>query len=346
MAGRKGSKQGKLAQEVFKPGDIDAGGASAADRMAIIDYTEEAVLKNAEGSAAIRLGEVSEKIERLEQRLEDRSKRREKKAETRADKLGRAAAWRAVGVQERYVHADLPWWGTFFVLLILAALDFYIFAQAYAFVDDVADFSVQWWLGGILGLTVFLAGVVLARQLKTLFVSRQQEKLLHDASAQGQSNEQLVPLYASPGMLWGTGISFAVLCAAGFYVRIEGSDEGVGVLILQALIPLLVVVVELYLYDPLERYERGETLIDRLIRARQKKLMHRHDRMVEAYQAYVARTKASYNLERTTAAIIAADFGMDVTGERLYDPAARNGSAGDMWTTPPDQDEAGRDDRR
>jgi hypothetical protein len=328
---RRGKKPGKLAREVFRVGHLEAAGAPAEARLVLIDDLEAAAVSAIEGGARARLGTIREQVARREAWLQDRAAARARRHAAVLDRITTAAAWRGVGIQERYSTVMLRPTARLAVLLLFASLDFFVFAQAYAFVDDVPDFSVQWWLGGLLGLTVFAAGLTLSHQLKTLVVASRQRAYLD-----GRADEEgtaLVPLEVSIPMVVCTAIVFLLLCAAGLAVRVEGGEEQWGALILPASIPLLVVLVEAYVHDPLERRGPSETWVDRLIRGRKARYEHRHDRLLDALQGYLAQVEVGFRYERNTARVIAADLGMAVPARveavEATVPAPRNGHVGD-----------------
>ncbi len=151
------------------------------------------------------------------------------------------------------------------IITLLASLDFYIFAQAYAAADgSIRDWhDPRWWLGGLLGLCVFVVGVVFSHALKNLIAARAQRELLkrggrgpaHDrpGGAREAGDDQVAAAVAAQRR----GI-FAVLLWAGFLLRLQGSaTSSLVITLFQSLIPLVGVAAELFLFDPFHRVLPG-----------------------------------------------------------------------------------------
>ena len=86
------------------------------------------------------------------------------------------------------------------------------------------DIAVQFWIGGIFGLVVFIVGMTTARLFKDTILSRAQNCLLEEAEQNKvtidvDTRKRLVVCRPAGGMLWASSAVFVGLCVAGIAIR-------------------------------------------------------------------------------------------------------------------------------
>lgn len=195
----------------------------------------------------------------IERALTDEEERRNQRARDRRYEAEQAAAWREVGIQQRVRTPGLPRHLRWLALAFLATIDFYVFALAIAKDQDVAASPAQplFLFGGVLGLVVFGAGLVLSHLGKEVVYAWQQRKLLDEINTGDRqvSEAVRVRLVVSKPQ-WVTlsfvTLIFGLLSGYAFAIRYweMSAGDNPNVVIFLSLIPLLAVGVELYLYDP------------------------------------------------------------------------------------------------
>ncbi|OHV35963.1 MULTISPECIES: hypothetical protein [Pseudofrankia] len=171
--------------------------------------------------------------------------------------------WRLAGLGWRFTSVRTSGWLRVLLLMFLAALDFKVFADAWAYVNRAESGLVHYLLGGGVGLGVFVVGMALAHGLSQVFLDRAQRGLLEDADAglvhlDEDLRRRLVLARPVLGRVVITGVIFMVLVLLGMLVRM-GADLNSAdrpAVIMQALIPLVGVAAEFWLTDPLDRPER------------------------------------------------------------------------------------------
>ena len=240
--------------------------AGAEKRHTVLSELATKDVQLVKASADDDLIDIEAQVKEVQQELElFEDAHHKRKAEPRRHRIEQAAAWRSVGIEERIPNLILPGPGRAAILTLLASLDFYIFAQAYAAADgSIRDWhEPSWWLGGLLGLCVFVVGVVFTHGLKNLIAARAQHELLREAG-HGQLkidqavSDKLVTLKSSLPSLLSSGVIFAVLLGAGFLLRLQGSaTSNLVITLFQSLIPLVGVAAELYLFNPFHRVPPG-----------------------------------------------------------------------------------------
>jgi hypothetical protein len=307
-------KPGRIAKSILRNvGDVDVSRIGSERRIEVVDRMSDLEIMQVTAAGVRSVRRPVRRIAALERRIGDRARRRERKNALRRDRVEQGRLWRSVGVYEKTPHYALPFLGRVFVLVVLAALDFYIFAQAYAVVEDISEFDLLWWLGGILGLVVFLMSIVLANALKTLLTERAQRRIIAEATQ--PLPDGLVVLEASREALQGAGAVFAVLLIAGVWIRIAGSAEDVSVatVLFQGLIPLVAVVVELYLHDPMERKAIEPNVIDRWLGKRLAAQERRKANVEEETDLARGQVRQMYEIERSMLDIEQQDLGIRPT---------------------------------
>jgi hypothetical protein len=315
---RRGHRPGKLAKQLIRSvGDADIALAGAETRPRVLKSLEEAEIEDLRASSRASTRAVEELISELRTEMDARAEVRERRLELIKDKVEQGKLWRSVGVQERIPQMHVNFQARLVVLALLASLDFYVFAQAYAVVADVGGYGVQWYLGGLLGLAVFIAGVALAHAIKGSILARSQRSMMVEAGQDkvkidGRVRERLVESRTSILALGLTTTIFLALSVAGVLVRVGGSStqDSLAVVFFQALIPLVSVVVELYLHDPTERDEPQPNIIDRRLERRLVKAEKRLRAMGQHLEAKIAKIEGLYKVEAAILDVEQKDMGL------------------------------------
>ncbi|ADP84721.1 hypothetical protein [Pseudofrankia inefficax] len=315
---RRGNQPGKLAKQLIRRvGDADVALAGAETRPKVLKTLEDAEVQEIRAATRADARSLEEEIAELRTEIDARAERRERQTELMRHKVEQARLWRSVGVQERIPQLHLGKAARSAVLIVLAALDFYVFASAYASVDDVGQFTVSWWLGGLLGIAVFFAGFALSHAIKGSILARAQRQFLH-AADNGRLNidqdvrPQLVDSKSSPLALWLTAIIFFILMIAGVLVRVQGSaaNASLALILFQGLIPLVAVVVELYLHDPMERDDPLPTWRDRRLERKLARAERRLRVVAAQVEARVAKIEKLYRVEEAILDVEQKDMGL------------------------------------
>lgn len=316
---RRSNRPGRLARQLIdrSGGDSDIAHASADTRPKVLKSLEDAEIEEIRGASRSGTQRVEALIAELRTELDTRDERRERQLEMVKDKVEQARLWRSVGVQERLpqMHISAPL--RIVALLLLASLDFYVFAQAYAVVADVGGYGAQWWLGGLLGLAVFVAGLALSHAIKDSILAHAQRDMLKEASEgrikiEKAVRERLVESRPSILALLLTATIFLALSVAGVLVRVNGSstNNSLAVVFFQALIPFVSVVVELYLHDPTERHEPRPNAVDHQLERRVVKAEKRLRALAESVDAKIAKTERLYKVEAAILDMRQRDLGV------------------------------------
>lgn len=316
------ARRKEVSAEIFGYGDIDTRGASGRDRLGILDAEERAALSQAKsnGEGAIRQAYTAYQDALL--RYKRRRDRREERNKAHEPRILFAQAWRELGVQERYPHQHLHWAGFLAIIAFLGGIDFFIFAQAYAIVEDVEDYSLGWWVGGFIGLVVFGAGLVVARQIKTFIAGHEQRALLREVQNEGDTTrprydvrgkEQTLP-FSKANILALTlaGVFFGSLVIAAIVIRFEGSRGDVAPIVMTGLLPPLIVAIEVFLYDPLYRLPLKPGRRERKAERHARKKGIQLENVIASYDSFIQKTRAAYAHQRQIAQVKAADLGIEV----------------------------------
>jgi hypothetical protein len=236
-------------------------------------------------------------------------------------KIEQGRLWRSVGVQERIPQLHLGAGARNAVLAILALLDFYVFAYAMGTVTDAKIWSVEWLIGGVLGLAVFFIGYVLAHAVKGRILSKAQRQFLRAAdegrlAIDPEVRPQLVDSKSSALALWLTGTIFMALLVVSIGVRMLGSvatgnSSTSGIMALfQGLIPLVSFGVELYLHDPTERDDPMPNWRDRRFERRLARAERRLRVVAAQVEAQVAKIEKLYRVEEAILDVEQKDMGL------------------------------------
>lgn len=305
-------RPGRMAKGILEQiGDIDSSSVAREKRLGLLDNMRDLEVKQIDGGAYAAARRPLERLARLDEWIGARAKRREDRREQLKDRVEQGRRWRALGIYERIPHLDFPAWARAVLLLVLASLDFYVFAEAWAVVEDVADYSSGWFVGGVFGFVVFVVGLFLSNALKVRVTAGAQRRLMNERADSGDDVAGLVALEPSSlGLLLPLSV-FLVLVVAGVIVRATGSDDASpAALAIQSLVPVAAVVAEFYLYNPMERREPQPNWIDRWLarrRARWERRLESIDTQTELAKAQVA---TMYAVEREVLDIEQQDRGV------------------------------------
>lgn len=204
----------------------------------------------------------------------------------------------------------------------MASFDFYVFAQALALVDDVADFSFFWFVGGALGLIVFVSGFFLAHQVKELVVGNAQRNLVAEfreedpdfkAAYSVRGVDRVLPYSKADTLtlVLSSGV-FVILVILAIVIRWNANSGDWASVFLTGMVPVVIVVTELYLNDPLYRLSKKPGFWERHLEGVARKKRISLENVIASYDGFVAQTQAGYNHQRQIARVTAADLGIEV----------------------------------
>ncbi|MDQ1138449.1 hypothetical protein QE410_003248 [Microbacterium sp. SORGH_AS 1204] len=329
------SRRKDVSSRVFTYGDIDTRGATGGDRLAILDAEERAALFQAKSNGEGAIRNAYTRYQDALLRYKRRRDRREEKNKAHEPRIAFAEAWRALNAQERYPHAHLHWLAQVVIFGLLAGLDFYVFAQAYAVVDDLAEFSIQWWLGGLLGLVVFVAGIILARQIKAIIVATSQHSLVKDLqddiptkrpqyTVRGES--RTLPYTRASGLaLTLSGSIFIALVGLAIWVRLDATTGDLPAVMMTGIIPIVIVAVEIYIHDPLFRLVQKPGRRERSAERRARKRGVELENIIASYDSFIRKTRAGFAHQRQIAKVTAADLGIDTDSDTPQGEGSEDG---------------------
>ncbi|HOA51587.1 MAG TPA: hypothetical protein PKI05_04980 [Thermogutta sp.] len=171
-------------------------------------------------------------------------------------------AWAEAGLANALPVWHVPGWLRALLTLLMAGLDFYIFANAISKALRASDDPglPQFWLGGATGLLVFIVGVAMAHNiknrswLKVLAENDPQERnaLWRESLSAGKT--ALVVMVTVYGLLTvvALGVRFGqVQKPISIWVVDPGARGEIAAIILFTLVPLVAVALEVALHDPL-----------------------------------------------------------------------------------------------
>jgi len=289
---------GAVAAWARSVGDVDMAIAGPLARVQLVRGRRDSAVNRAEAAGVEAARPTQEKIAKVDERLESRARRRQVKADRRQAWTEQGRLWRAAGIEERLVTLHWPALVRILVGAAFAAVDFYIFARAYAYLDRSGG-TANFVIGGVLGLFTFVVGLLLAHGLKTFALSRAQRSLLADRP-EFPGRERLV--VTRPGLVWTAtaGTVFAVLAVLVAAIRYEGlsaPERNIYIALVQALVPVVAVLAELWLYNPAERPEPQPNWIDRRLDA-QRALLARQLQAVQERTGHLTQSlRDSYGVE-------------------------------------------------
>lgn len=323
-------RKSRLHKRIFDGiGDIDTRGATGDDRIAILNSEERVALSHSRAAAELSIRTQFGRWRDAHEKYVRARTRRLRRESHREHMLSFSEAWKHLGVEERYPQVHLHWTASMIVFIVLGGLDFYVFAQAYAVVDDAADFSYGWWIGGLLGLVVFVAGVIVARQLKIHVLSSAQAGLVEEYKLEDPEFRPVVSINGKNRHLPQNRVNimtlvlsvvlFLFLTVLAFIVRLGDEDTGLPATLMTAAVPLVIVAVELYMYDPLDRKRSNAGWWERHLYRKAMLQQRRLDTVIKAYEKYILKLRAQYAQERKMAAVEASDRGISVSSKSISD---------------------------
>ena len=247
---------GNRASSIFGYGDIDV--MSERDsHHEMLDATEQMALRSARSSNTAYLEKLRTKLSAVQKHVSRRTERREGASTDLSDMTGQAEAWRSVGIRERFTLWRIPAFSKWLLWLLIAGIDFYIFAQAVAFAENIKEpgpGDSEFWMGGAYGLIIFLVGIFVARALRKVDYSNAQKKLLKDLGTSTADGQDLRVSQPSVGITIFVTVTYVALIVYAYMLRSDAMGEGdsQGLLLIQTIVPALGVVVELLIDDPTE----------------------------------------------------------------------------------------------
>jgi hypothetical protein len=308
---------GQLAKSLIRGvGDADVAVAGAEARPEVVDKIRDYDLGQVREAYSATASRVLARIEELRRDLRSAEEQWEKRYEKVRAKVEQAKMWRDTGVQERIPNLPMPLPVRFAVLLVLAFLDFYIFAQAYGVAEDLEPGSARWWQGGLLGLVVFVVGLGMSHQYKAVIVARAQRELLREADAGAlvideAVRRRLVTMRPSPLILYSSTAVFSLLLLGGMFIRLQGAgDENLAAVVFQSLIPLAAVITELYLHDPIERMAPRRTRKEKKLLKEIAKLEEKLRGIREKEEFAALRVEKQYAIEQSILNVEQLDMGL------------------------------------
>lgn len=263
MAGQK--RLGAVAAEVFSYGDVDT--MISGDTHFEMLAAHEAMEKHQVSEATERfVGRLRLHRERLANTLRERAQRRREAEEDAADRLAVVDRWREVGIRERITLRSIPRSAKWFLWVLICSLDFYIFAQVMAYAENIADpgfGDATFWLGGAVGVMVFIVGILLAQAMRRGSLFHAQRKLLKEIKKAGEDTTGLRLSSYSRWMTLSFAVFYIFFTAGAVVLRYQGGGrEQPGLLLLQTMIPIVGVMLELLIDDPTEVRLPQRTIYD------------------------------------------------------------------------------------
>lgn len=255
---------GQAAREIFNSGDVDRD-QNPIERVMELRHSRDENISHLEEQAKKRLHDVevrtqgpiavlNERLERLRDRETVEEERYAERVVTRAEEKTVMDRWRRLGLKDRIFLITLPGWMHGFLLTVLAGIDFYVFARAFAIAENV-DASLtnpEFWFGGLIGIALFVAGWLLGRSLKKLNMTVAKAAIARRLATSDPDVETPEVGAAHLGAVAMSGLMFFGFLYFGLRVRLEAEVESLATVGLQILIPILVVFVEYALHDPTE----------------------------------------------------------------------------------------------
>jgi hypothetical protein len=246
---------GAVADEVFAFGDIDRMASSRAHREMLAAH--ESMEQHSVREATERfVGRLRARRDGIGRHLAARARHRADVAARSADRSRVVDQWREAGIRERMTIRGMPRASKWAIWVLIAALDFYIFAQVMAYAENIADPGLgdaTFWLGGAVGLTVFIVGILLAQTIRRASYYHAQKRLLRELEAAGEDTSGLRPSTYSRWMTIAFAVFYVLLTAGAVVLRYQGGGKAQpGLLMLQTAIPIVAIMLELLMDDPTE----------------------------------------------------------------------------------------------
>ncbi len=253
---------GSVASQVFAYGDTETmtNGDTHDSMLSAFESMERHGVRE---SGHRFVGRLQFRRDGVAEHLAARAQHRVDMAAKVQDRIAVVDRWRAVGIRERMTLRTIPKASKFALWLLIAALDFYIFAQVIAYAEDIPDpgpKDAAFWLGGAVGLTVFIVGILLAQAIRRAAYYMAQKRLLKEMNEAGEDTTGLRLSNYSRGMTFAFALFYLLLTAGAVVLRYQGGGKAQpGLLMLQTAIPVVAIMLELLIDDPTEvrTSERG-----------------------------------------------------------------------------------------
>lgn len=253
---------GSVASQVFAYGDTETmtNGDTHESMLSAFESMERHGVRE---SGHRFVGRLQFRRDGVAEHLAARAQHRVAMAAKVQDRISVVDRWRAVGIRERMTLRTIPKVSKFALWLLIAALDFYIFAQVIAYAEDIPDpgpKDAAFWLGGAVGLTVFIVGILLAQAIRRAAYYMAQKRLLKEMNEAGEDTTGLRLSNYSRGMTFAFALFYLLLTAGAVVLRYQGGGKTQpGLLMLQTAIPVVAIMLELLIDDPTEvrTSERG-----------------------------------------------------------------------------------------
>lgn len=261
----KHNELGSIAAQVFEYGDLEAlpNGNTHYQMLAAYEAIEKHQVREA---TRLFVGQLKLERDRLAEKLSERAISRSRAVDAHSDRIAVVEQWRAKGIRERMTLRSIPRTGKWFLWALICSLDFYIFAQVMAYAENIADpglTDATFWLGGAVGVMVFIVGILLAQALRRASYYHAQKKLLRELKNAGEETTGLRLSSYSRWMTLFFGLFYIFFTAGAVVLRYQGGGkEQPGLLLLQTMIPIVGVMLELLIHDPSEVRLPQRTMID------------------------------------------------------------------------------------
>jgi hypothetical protein len=249
-------KGGSIANSILANLDLDDPNLDPATAIYELEARRLAGLGNVETAENELLRPVRNKRERILNRLETKFRPpfeiRRYDYDLRRDTLKK---WLDLGLAQRLMVISLPSLITGLILFGMASFDFLVFARTIAVFSNQPDYSLPFFIGGLIGLIISVLAFLLARVMKKGAVRRVQGELVSEKRSRkiwlsGEEND-LTPFPSGTRLsLVLSGVLASALILS-FLMRLDaGAETNISYLVFQISIPLVIVIFEYLIFDP------------------------------------------------------------------------------------------------
>lgn len=242
----------KIVRRVLRRGDLDIGGLeSGIERRSWLEERRASIVEQTRARWAGPIARAQQRLEKVSGRSEELRPARDEDQSQHVVKAEQMSMWVRAGVRNKL--AVWPSWLVVRagVLLPLAGLDYYFFASAWAVHQRISEDLSNWQfdVGGILGLAVFVLGLLLARAFRSVSLARAQRSVRAENTDDHLGG--LILAEVSATQVAAGVVLFALLVAAAFVIRWQaGQGTQFASTVLLALVPLIGLYVEFMFIDP------------------------------------------------------------------------------------------------
>ncbi|MCP3877292.1 MAG: hypothetical protein GY701_02695 [Sulfitobacter sp.] len=309
-------KQGSIAREALKHMRAEEYDDDPALPLAKLETDRIRGLDSIDTQEQRRLAKPLQKQAELERVLEETHRpafaKRQEKYTTEMERLER---WHKLGLGELIFKLPV---GSFFRLLILiflTFLDFFVFARAVAVAANVeASFGeTEYWLGGLLGLGLSLAALLLGRSLKRASVPHAQTRLVQSLRSDGIDTSGLIRSASGFAPVLATGSVFAAMLAVAALLRFQSNaDENIALVAFQLGLPVLIVLLEYLIDDPLELYRPRRSALHNRLERRKRRIDERINQSRLIYENLRRDLTSMFATERVILATLLQGRGLSI----------------------------------